>query len=101
MFCDGFCDVTGTRSETEKVCRIVDCGKYTFPLQVYLSPLGIIGVKNGSFAALQGVVPYIKHLASPTRIPFTAAYFGSLGLTLYFAVGVCFPLKASLTVVTF
>ena len=31
---------------------------------------------------------YIKHLVSPARIPFTAAYFGSLGLTLYFAVGV-------------
>jgi Got1/Sft2-like family len=53
---------------------------------------------NSSFAALQGPVPYIKHLVSPTRIPFTTAYFGSLGLTLYFAVGVsppslpsCFP----------
>ena len=30
----------------------------------------------------------MKHLISPPRIPFTAAYFGSLGLTLYFAVGV-------------
>jgi Got1/Sft2-like family len=45
-------------------------------------------VDGGSFAALQGPVPYIKHLVSPTRLPFTAAYFGSLGLTLYFAVGV-------------
>lgn len=42
-----------------------------------------------SFAALQGPVPYIKHLMSPARLPFTAAYFGSLGLTLYFSVGVC------------
>jgi hypothetical protein len=31
---------------------------------------------------------HIKHLISPERLPFTAAYFGSLGLTLYFAVGV-------------
>jgi len=42
----------------------------------------------GSFAALQGPVPYIKHLLSPTRVPFTAAYFGSLAATLYFSIGV-------------
>lgn len=41
-----------------------------------------------SFAALQGPVPYIKHLLSPTRVPFTAAYFGSLAATLYFSIGV-------------
>jgi hypothetical protein len=43
---------------------------------------------NGSFAALQGPVPYIKHLLSPTRVPFTTAYFGSLAATLYFSIGV-------------
>jgi hypothetical protein len=31
---------------------------------------------------------YLQHLASTPRLPFTAAYFGSLGLTLYFSVGV-------------
>jgi hypothetical protein len=46
-------------------------------------------VVDDSFAALQGPVPYIKHLISPTRIPFTAMYFGSLAMTLYFSIGVC------------
>lgn len=29
-----------------------------------------------------------RHLVSEERLPFTATYFGSIGLTLYFAVGV-------------
>lgn len=29
----------------------------------------------------------IKHILSPERLPFSLAYFGSLGLTLYFAIG--------------
>lgn len=52
----------------------------------------LLGINlHASFSALQGPVPYIKHLLSAPRIPFTAAYFGSLALTLYFAVGVSFP----------
>jgi hypothetical protein len=35
--------------------------------------------------------PTAKHLLSQERLPFTATYFGSIGLTLYFAVGVRFP----------
>lgn len=36
--------------------------------------------------------PTAKHLLSQERLPFTATYFGSIGLTLYFAVGVrCLP----------
>jgi hypothetical protein len=31
---------------------------------------------------------YAKHLVSGSRLPFTAAYFGSIALTLYFAIGV-------------
>lgn len=31
---------------------------------------------------------YIQHLISGARLPFTAAYFGTIGLTIYFAVGV-------------
>lgn len=31
---------------------------------------------------------YARHLVSGPRLPFTAAYFGSIGLTLYFAIGV-------------
>lgn len=99
MFCVGFCVNAGIGGETEEVCCFVDCGKYTFLMQVPSQKV-IIPNKtspalntfwteaNDSFVALQGPVPYIKHLISPTRLPFTTAYFGSLGLTLYFAVGV-------------
>lgn len=31
---------------------------------------------------------YAAHLISTPRLPFTAAYFGSLGLSLYFSLGV-------------
>ncbi|KAK4117363.1 SFT2-domain-containing protein [Canariomyces notabilis] len=40
-----------------------------------------------SFAAMMGPWAYLQHLASTPRLPFTAAYFGSLGLTLYFSIG--------------
>ncbi|CRG85184.1 Protein transport protein SFT2 [Talaromyces islandicus] len=40
-----------------------------------------------SWAVLMGPVTYIRHLLSGPRLPFTAAYFGSIALTLYFAVG--------------
>jgi hypothetical protein len=35
-----------------------------------------------------GPIAYVRHLLSGPRLPFTAAYFGSIALTLYFAVGV-------------
>ena len=41
-----------------------------------------------SFAAVMGPWTYVQHLASTPRLPFTAAYFGSIGLTLYFSLGV-------------
>ncbi|KAK0612944.1 Got1/Sft2-like family-domain-containing protein [Bombardia bombarda] len=40
-----------------------------------------------SFAAVMGPWAYVKHLSSGPRLPFTGAYFGSLGLTLYFSIG--------------
>ncbi|KAJ6131136.1 hypothetical protein N7523_001596 [Penicillium sp. IBT 18751x] len=40
-----------------------------------------------SWAVLMGPWSYAKHLISGSRLPFTAAYFGSIGLTLYFAIG--------------
>ncbi|CAG8380907.1 unnamed protein product [Penicillium salamii] len=40
-----------------------------------------------SWAVLMGPWSYAKHLISGTRLPFTAAYFGSIALTLYFAIG--------------
>lgn len=41
-----------------------------------------------SWAVLMGPWSYAKHLISGPRLPFTAAYFGSIALTLYFAIGV-------------
>ena len=35
-----------------------------------------------------GPINHIKHLVSKERLPFSAVYFSSLGLTLYFALGV-------------
>lgn len=40
------------------------------------------------FAILSGPLAHLKHILGKERLPFTAAYFGSLGLTLYFALGV-------------
>lgn len=41
-----------------------------------------------------------RHLISQERLPFTATYFGSIALTLYFAVGVSRPCAPSLRGVT-
>jgi hypothetical protein len=35
-----------------------------------------------------GPITYAQHLMSTPRLPFTAAYFGSIALTLYFSLGV-------------
>ncbi|KAJ5249080.1 hypothetical protein N7468_000531 [Penicillium chermesinum] len=40
-----------------------------------------------SWAVLMGPWSYVRHLVSGSRLPFTAAYFGSIALTLYFAIG--------------
>ncbi|RDW71980.1 protein transport protein SFT2 [Coleophoma crateriformis] len=39
------------------------------------------------WAAMLGPLAYIQHLMSTPRLPFTATYFGSIGLTLYFSLG--------------
>jgi hypothetical protein len=41
-----------------------------------------------SWAFMMGPWTYIQHLTSTPRLPFTVAYFGSIGLTLYFSLGV-------------
>ncbi|EDQ97998.1 uncharacterized protein LACBIDRAFT_318405, partial [Laccaria bicolor S238N-H82] len=41
------------------------------------------------FSVLVGPINHIKHLVSKDRLPFSAVYFGSLGLTSYFSLGVC------------
>ncbi|GAA5940303.1 hypothetical protein JCM3775_004428 [Rhodotorula graminis] len=38
------------------------------------------------FSILQGPLAHAKHIFSSDRLPFTAAYFGSLFLTLFFAL---------------
>jgi len=40
-----------------------------------------------SWAILMGPMVYARHLISGPRLPFTAAYFGAIALTIYFAVG--------------
>ncbi|KAG9232172.1 Got1/Sft2-like family-domain-containing protein [Amylocarpus encephaloides] len=39
-----------------------------------------------SWGAMMGPMTYIRHLMSTPRLPFTGAYFGSIGLTLYFSL---------------
>ncbi|KAF2088899.1 SFT2-domain-containing protein [Saccharata proteae CBS 121410] len=40
-----------------------------------------------SWAVMMGPKQYVQHLLSGPRLPFTGAYFGSIALTLYFALG--------------
>jgi Got1/Sft2-like family len=40
------------------------------------------------FSVLIGPINHLKHLISKERLPFSIAYLSSLGLTLYFALGV-------------
>ncbi|WVQ81385.1 hypothetical protein IAT38_003509 [Cryptococcus sp. DSM 104549] len=40
------------------------------------------------FAILHGPWNHLKHILSPERLPFSLSYFGSLFLTLFFAIGV-------------
>ena len=42
------------------------------------------------FSVLVGPINHIKHLLSQERLPFSAIYFSSLGLTLYFSLSVSF-----------
>ncbi|KAH7414009.1 Got1/Sft2-like family-domain-containing protein [Phaeosphaeria sp. MPI-PUGE-AT-0046c] len=41
----------------------------------------------GAWGVLMGPIQYFQHLISGPRLPFTAAYFGSIALTLYFSLG--------------
>lgn len=44
---------------------------------------------------MMGPMTYAKHLISTPRLPFTATYFGSIALTLYFSLGVSTPRPAT------
>ncbi|KAL0579382.1 Protein transport protein sft2 [Marasmius crinis-equi] len=48
--------------------------------------LGSLLVMIG-FSVLIGPINHVKHLVSKERLPFTFIYFTSLGLTLYFSLG--------------
>ncbi|KZT24941.1 ER-to-golgi vesicle protein transport Sft2 [Neolentinus lepideus HHB14362 ss-1] len=48
--------------------------------------LGSLLVMFG-FSVLVGPINHVKHLLSKERLPFSLAYFSSLGLTLYFSLG--------------
>lgn len=50
-----------------------------------------------SWAVLMGPIQYAQHLLSGPRLPFTAAYFTSIGLTLFFAIKVSRPPSLSLS----
>ncbi|KAN0065369.1 Protein transport protein sft2 [Thecaphora frezii] len=39
------------------------------------------------FSLLSGPLAHLKHILSKERLPFSFAYFGSLALTMYFALG--------------
>ena len=43
---------------------------------------------SAGFTVMMGPIVYMKHLISESRLPFTAAYFGSIGMTLFSAIGV-------------
>ncbi|EED81114.1 predicted protein [Postia placenta Mad-698-R] len=49
--------------------------------------LGSLLVMFG-FSVLIGPLNHLKHIVSKERLPFSIAYLASLGLTLYFALGV-------------
>ncbi|XPS75306.1 protein transport protein sft2 [Ascochyta lentis] len=40
-----------------------------------------------AWSVMMGPLQYVQHLISGPRLPFTAAYFGSIALTLYFSLG--------------
>ncbi|KFY87546.1 hypothetical protein V500_06901 [Pseudogymnoascus sp. VKM F-4518 (FW-2643)] len=40
-----------------------------------------------SWAVMMGPMTYARHLLSAPRLPFTVAYFGSIGFTLFFSLG--------------
>jgi Got1/Sft2-like family len=46
------------------------------------------------FSILSGPIAHLKHILSKERLPFSVAYFGSLALTMYFALGPRWTLPA-------
>ncbi|PBK92622.1 SFT2-domain-containing protein [Armillaria gallica] len=64
---------------------ILRCVLFTVSVQL-IQRLGSLLVMFG-FSVLIGPINHIKHLVSKERLPFTIVYFGSLGATLYFSLG--------------
>lgn len=60
-------------------------GYVTLDLRIWHAAHFLISCR---FAVLIGPLNHLKHLFSKERIPFSCAYLASLGLTLYFSLGV-------------
>ncbi|EGC43076.1 SFT2 domain-containing protein [Histoplasma capsulatum var. duboisii H88] len=74
------------------VCFSICIGLILFPLMFRARKFAVLWSVGSvlfliSWAVLMGPMAYVKHLASGPRLPFTGAYFTSIGLTLYFAIG--------------
>lgn len=54
----------------------------------YDGPINIRCVEITTTAPIVTYCGLVQHLLSGPRLPFTAAYFGSIALTLYFSIGV-------------
>ena len=52
-----------------------------------------------SFTILQGPIIHLKHVCTKERLPFTITYVVSLGLTLFFAIGVRMHHKSRLNLI--
>lgn len=80
-------------------CRVldspaVDLWRVAFGLELMASRWSVGSVLFlASFAAVMGPLNYMYHLFSAPRLPFTAAYFGSILTTLLFALKVRFQLR--------
>ncbi|KAF9513545.1 hypothetical protein BS47DRAFT_1393260 [Hydnum rufescens UP504] len=70
------------------VCFLV--AFFTLPLLALRPGKFALAFSLGSLLVMFGSlrpINHLKHLASVERLPFSAAYLGSLGLTLYFSIG--------------
>ncbi|ELT94356.1 hypothetical protein CAPTEDRAFT_152187, partial [Capitella teleta] len=91
-------------SKKQRVIGFIGCllmGTFCFSLASLYIPFLVLKARKfallyslgslfviSSFALLWGPVHHVKHLLSGPRLPFTAAYFGSMIATIYFALWV-------------
>lgn len=89
-------------SRTQRITGFFLClllGIFCFVMAGFIAPFMLLKARKfvllytmgslftiGSFSLLWGPVNHVKHLCSLGRLPFTAAYFGSMFATLYMAM---------------